>query len=144
MTVKTRLLVGALLSSAVMISSSVYAEVAIVVNKDRTEDSISLQDTKRIFLGKMSSLPSGGRTIAVDQAEGTGARAGFSEKGLGKSESQLKSYWSKKIFSGKGAPPPVMGSDVEIKTWLAENPEGLGYIDSGTVDSSVKVLLLVK
>jgi ABC-type phosphate transport system substrate-binding protein len=117
------------------------AGVAVVANPANGESKLSAKDIKRLFLGKKSTFPGGSRAIVIDQAEGSATRNYFYKKIVKKKPAQLKAYWSKKIFSGKGAPPPSLANDNEVKSWVNQNPEGLGYIDSSAVDGSVKVLL---
>jgi ABC-type phosphate transport system substrate-binding protein len=38
-------------------------------------------------------------------------------------------------------PPKEGGGNTEIKKLVADNPDLIGYIDRGQVDSSVKILL---
>ena len=60
-----------------------------------------------------------------------------------KSEDELKGYWSKLMFSGKGQPPREVGDDAAVKAWVASNPDAIGYIDGKFVDGSVKVLFII-
>lgn len=91
-------------------------------------------------MGKTKSFPDGSQAVPVDQNEGSATRATFNEKVLNKSDSQLKSYWSRLIFTGKGTPPKESGTDAEVKALVANNPNIIGYIDSAAVDASVKVV----
>lgn len=94
----------------------------------------------RIFLGKTSDFPSGDQAIPVDQDEGSATRDAFNNSVLGKNSSQLKAYWSRLIFTGKGTPPKEVGDDAAVKSLVAANPNMIGYIDSSAVDDSVKVV----
>jgi hypothetical protein len=63
-----------------------------------------------------------------------------SESIAGKSAAQMKSHWSKIIFTGRGQPPKTVSSGVEVKKLIAANPQAIGYIERTAVDSSLKVL----
>ncbi len=78
--------------------------------------------------------------LPIDQSEGANARHEFYRKIVNKSESQLKSYWSRLIFTGKGQAPQVVGSNDDVKSIISNNPNLIGYIDSSAVDASVKVI----
>jgi len=82
--------------------------------------------------------------IPVDQNEGSAIRDSFYQKVAKKDAGQMKAYWSKMIFSGKAIPPVASSNDATVKTWVVNNPKGVGYIDSSAVDDTVKVLLTVK
>ena len=56
------------------------------------------------------------------------------------SESQLKSYWSKLVFTGKGQPPRDVQTDAEMIELVAGNPNIIGYVDISSVTDKVKVL----
>jgi hypothetical protein len=59
----------------------------------------------------------------------------------GRSAAQMKAYWSKIIFTGRGQPPQEAANSVEMKKRLIENPAAIGYIEKNLVDSSVRVVL---
>lgn len=93
-----------------------------------------------IFLRKASRFPDGTQAAPIDQTEGSAARDEFYVKATGKSAAQLKAYWSKIIFTGRGQPPPTVANDLEMKKRIRENPDAIGYIDRRLVDSSVRVV----
>lgn len=122
-----------------LVISHASAEVAIVVHPNAKIDALAENDVKRIFLGKMKNFPSGGNVTPVDQSEND-FRGAFYEKVIGKNAAQLKSYWSTLIFSGKGTPPKEIGDGAAVKSWIASNPDAIGYIEASQTDSSVKVV----
>jgi hypothetical protein len=64
----------------------------------------------------------------------------FVSKVVDKDEAQMKSYWSRLIFTGKGVPPKVIESDAEVKDLVARNPDTIGFIDAASADATVKVV----
>jgi ABC-type phosphate transport system substrate-binding protein len=129
--------------SALLISiaaSSAFAETAVIVSAENPNASIDKNLVSKIFLGKTKSFPDGTQALPIDQDEGSSVRQDFNSKILGKSDSQLKSYWSRLIFTGKGTPPSQSGNDAAVKGLIANNPNLIGYIDASAVDSSVKVV----
>jgi hypothetical protein len=77
--------------------------------------------------------------VPIDQAENSTARDEFYLR-VGKSAAQIKAYWSKIIFTGRGQPPPTAPNDIEIRKRIVGNPAAIGYIDRSLVDSTVKVV----
>ena len=116
------------------------AETAVIVSAKNANSVIDADTVSRIFLGKSKSFPDGSDAIPVDQPEESAIRTEFADKVLGKSASQLKAYWSKLVFTGKGEPPKVVESSAKVKALVAENPNLIGYIDAADVDGSVKVV----
>lgn len=123
-----------------MASSIAFADTSVIVSASNPNSAMNQVTVSKIFLGKSKSFPDGSQAIPVDQNEGSAIRESFNSNVLGKSDSQLKSYWSRLIFTGKGTPPKQSGTDAEIKSLVANNPNTIGYIDSSTVDGTVKVV----
>lgn len=131
--IKTVLLLAALLSGAAV------ADIAVVVNPANA-NAVSADDLNRLFLGRASSFADGSKATPLNMAEGTAARDEFDSKVLNRSAAQLKAYWSKLVFTGKGTPPKELADDAAVKAAVAADSGAIGYISSGSVDSSVKVV----
>lgn len=118
------------------------ADVAIIANPAFASDTANAEDVKRLFLGKSRDL-AGADATPVDQKNGTPAWGHFYDSVVGKNASQLRAYWSRLVFTGKGKPPKALGSDVDIVTAVAVDATLIGYVDAGAVTGDVKVLLTV-
>lgn len=129
-----------LVASTLAFTSLSFSEVAVIVSASNANSSIDKGAIAKIFLGKSKSFPDGSQATPVDQNDGSASRDAFNSTVLGKSASQLKSYWSRLIFTGKGTPPKQSGNDAAVKGIVAGNPNIIGYIDSSAVDDSVKVV----
>jgi ABC-type phosphate transport system substrate-binding protein len=123
-----------------VVTVTAIAETSVIVSSNNGNASIDKNTISKIFLGKSKSFPDGSQALPIDQNEGTTAREAFNSNILGKSASQLKSYWSRLIFTGKGTPPKQSGNDSDVKALVSNNPNMIGYIDSSAVDGSVKVV----
>lgn len=120
-------------------SLAVQAEIAVIVNPANTA-TVSTDDVSRLFLGRSSSFTDGSKANAVNLAEGSASRDEFDAKVLNRSAAQLKAYWSKLVFTGKGTPPKELADDAAMKAAVAADPTAIGYISSANVDDSVKVV----
>lgn len=121
----------------------VAADIVVVVHPSNTIDAISKEDSAKIFLGKLKSFTNGKSAIPLDQHEGAEERDSFYSKVARKSDSQLKSYWSRLIFTGKGQPPRSVSNSDAVKAAIAANPNMISYMSGSEVDGSVKVILQV-
>jgi ABC-type phosphate transport system substrate-binding protein len=121
-------------------SGAAPADVVAVMSSHSLVTALSKAQVADIFLGKVNRFPNGTPAIAVDQSEGAPARDEFYATFAGKSPAQIKSYWAKIIFTGRGQPPKTLATAGEIKKLLAADPQAIGYIERGAVDGSVKVL----
>lgn len=139
-----KLLPAVLTSCALGLSLPAGAGVVVVVGASSGVGSLNETDVARVFLGKTKVLPGlNGAAVPVDQGAGSGPRKTFYDKVIKKDESQLRSYWSQLLFTGKGSPPQDVGDSSAVKKLLASNPNLIGYMDSSLVDGSVRVVYRV-
>jgi ABC-type phosphate transport system substrate-binding protein len=117
--------------------------LVVVVNAKNSATTISSEDLKRIYLGKMRDFPKGEPITPIDQDSGSSVRTKFNAKVLEKSEKQLQTYWSVQIFTGKGTPPTIVSNDQEVLQWLTKNPQGIGYISKESLNPSVKAIYTI-
>ena len=123
-----------------MSSAVVKADVVAVVSAKSPIAALDKSQVADIFLGKASRFPNGLQAVPIDQAEGSAVRDEFYGKVVGKTAAQIKAYWSKIIFTGRGQPPPSVSNSIEMKKRISENPAAIGYIDRSMVDDSVRVV----
>lgn len=122
-----------------VLSFGVQADIAVIVNPANA-NVVSADDLNRLFLGRASSFADGSKATPLNLSEGQVARDEFDSKVLNRSSAQLKAYWSKLVFTGKGTPPKEMADDASVKAAVAADPNAIGYISSGSVDGTVKVV----
>jgi ABC-type phosphate transport system substrate-binding protein len=121
-------------------SGVAMADVVVVVSAKSPVGTLSKAQVEDLFLGKTFRFPDGAPAVAIDQAEGSAVRDEFYNKVVGKSAAQIKAYWSKIIFTGRGQPPPSVSNTIELMKRLSVNPAAIGYIDSDLLNDSVKVV----
>jgi ABC-type phosphate transport system substrate-binding protein len=114
-------------------SASADAQVVVVGTKSPTTP-MSRDQVAAAFMGKIAGVE------PLDLAEGNPVREDFYARELGKSAAQLKAYWAKLSFTGKGTPPREYANSAEVKRALAGNPNAIGYIEKAAVDASVRVV----
>ncbi|NVK23675.1 MAG: phosphate ABC transporter substrate-binding protein [Gammaproteobacteria bacterium] len=129
----------ACLLALTLIAPLAQADIAVIVHPSNA-DALDESTISRIFLGKMKSFPGGGQAIPLNQDEGSATTGEFNSKVLNKSGSQLKAYWSKLVFTGKGTPPKAVSTDAEVISLVSSNPNIIGYVDAGAVTGDVKVI----
>ena len=131
-----------LISGLLMLGAahSAMAGVAVVTSSKSSVSSITKQQVAKIFLGKSKNYPNGSKATPIDQDSGK-TRDKFYTDAVKKSDSQLKSYWARLIFTGKGQPPRKVYDDAEVINAISADKSVIGYIDEGSVNSRVKVLL---
>ena len=121
-------------------SQLAFAEVAVIVHPSNA-NALDEAAVSKIFLGREKSFADGKSVVPLSLTENAPASAAFNDAVLKKSSSQLKAYWSKLVFTGKGTPPKEIATDEEMIKLVAANPSVIGYVDASKVDASVKVAM---
>ncbi|MDM8217033.1 phosphate ABC transporter substrate-binding protein [Desulfovibrio piger] len=102
--------------------------VAVAVNPKNPVSSLSKQQVKDIFAGKIANWKQvGGADAPINvyvREDGSGTRETFEEKALDKGTSK--------------ADANVLNSNGAMKTGIARDPDGIGYVGIGHLDASIK------
>jgi ABC-type phosphate transport system substrate-binding protein len=109
------------------------AQIVVIVNPAATAP--TKEQVADIFLGKNQSL------TPFDQVESSPIYADFYKKATGRDVAQIKSTWSRIVFSGKGQSPKQLTDSAAVKKAVAADPKAVGYIDKSALDGSVKAAL---
>lgn len=121
-------------------NSSALAELVVIVNKANNIASMKQSEIARLFLGKSSEFSDGSKAIPINQPLSSATRQQFDSTVLNRSEAQMKSYWSKMMFSGEGSPPVEMNGDLEVLQRVMSDANVIGYVDSSAVNDAVKII----
>src|SRR5438105_3262115 len=125
----TRRLLG-VFAACVLLAAAAGAraeEVVPVVSAKSAITSLNAAQVADIFLGKTNRFPDGTPAVPIDLSEEAPERERFYSQYTGKSPAQVKAYWSKIIFTGRGQPPRQAASGREMRKLVAENPNAIGY-----------------
>lgn len=124
------------ISAALLCASAqaAHAEgIAVVMGPSAAP--MSKDAVANIYLGRTFDLK------PIDAPEGNALRDQFYKKLADRDASQVKSMWSRIVFTGKGQPPIMLPNAAEVKKAVATDAKAIGYIDKSAVDASVKVVL---
>ena len=122
-----------------LFSVATYAEVVVIVHPSNN-NSFTKEEIESLFMVKKSSFADGSKASAYYLSADDVARHQFDEKVLGKSSSQLKAYWSKLVFTGKGTPPPELSNSSDAVAKVAGDASAIAYVDKAAVKEGVKVV----
>lgn len=117
-------------------------ELVVVVSKESKVTKLNKNDIERIFLAKTKRFPNGDRVIAVEN-KNVNNHKDFYSAISNKSITQLRSYWAKLVFSGKGKPPIQINEDKLIK-YIEKNPNAITYISKNSTKDTLKIVYRVK
>lgn len=136
-------ILSALITPMIFVASVSVADIAIIVNPKMEIVQVTSKQVAKVYLGKESRID-GVFVDPIDQDDGETIRGEFYTGVINKTESQLNSYWSRLIFTGKGMPPDRAANDDEVLDIVSDEPSRIGYVDVGSVDERVKVILVIQ
>jgi hypothetical protein len=131
------LLLGAALT---LLAGVAQADVVVVVSARSPIAALTPAEIADVFLGRLTRLPDGTKAVPLDQAEDSPLRAEIYGKLARMSAVQLKAYWSKLIFTGRGRPPRTLASDADVLRAVRANPAAIGYMDRRVADDTVRII----
>lgn len=132
------------LSGVVIPGVTNAGDVIVITHPSVDIEQLSKDDVMRIFLAKSKTYPNEKPAIPVIPKEGSSTRQRFESSVFAKTPMQVKAYWTRLLFTGRGNPPLTLESDEAIKKKVAETPNAIGYIDSASLDDSVRVVFTIQ
>lgn len=125
---------------SVLLSPSLFAQIAVVVHPDNPVADISLSDLKRIYLGKVTSYKSGDAIVLTISQK---LDEVFYELVLDMSVKRVRKHWMKIVFEGAFATPPTAFDDLaELRKFINRNKGAIGFMELSAVDSTLKTLTI--
>jgi hypothetical protein len=120
---------------------SAGADVVAVVSAKSPITTLTKNQVTDIFFGRKRTFPDGSAAVPIDQGEGTAARFEFYTSLAAMSPPQVKAYWARIVFTGRGQSPKIVATDAEAKKALLASTNAIAYIDKRLVDETVRVVL---
>ena len=122
---------------ALILAGTAHAGVSIVAHESVPVDTITQDQAKDLFMGKTSSL--NGKPVSAIHQKGA-VYEEFVKNVLDRSPNQMESYWARLTFTGKGEKLNEVTDDKAVIEFVQSTPNGIGYVDSATDTSGLKVL----
>ena len=125
------------------LTSEYKAETWVITSKNSKLAELTEAQCKLLWLGDLDMI-AGSRIFVVDQFTAVKVRERFYQNVAGMSKQQLQIYWAKKIFANGSFPPESKPNDEEVIKWVQQEKNRIGYINSESFTSEVKILYMVK
>lgn len=124
-----------MLASWLCAGAAAAGDIVVIVNP--MAPGLSKQQLADVYLGRSETY------APIDLAESSPVRADFYQRATGRDLAQVKSTWSRIVFTGRGLPPRELPDAAAVKRAVAANPRAVGYIERAAVDDTVKVVLVL-
>ena len=122
------------LAAALSFASLARADDIVMVMAP-TATAVTKDHVANLYLGRSTDL------TPLDLPESNAIRAVFYKKATDRDSAQVKSVWSRIVFTGQGKPPKEMPDAAAVKKAVAADSKAIGYIAKSDVDASVKIVL---
>lgn len=127
-------------------SAEVRAQILVVSSTKSPLMGLTQSEVKSLFLG--NPIQGGSvdfRPLERPSTEGSPLKATFLDRVMMMKPGEMKAYWSRKIFTGRGTPPPEAKTTEQVREWLEKEPLMVTYVNKEEFDpKSMKLLLEVK
>jgi hypothetical protein len=120
-----------ILTVAAIVQGSILfaADVTIIANPSVSEQNISSEDIKNIFLQTKNSI---GSTHVLPVLHKSGpVEDSFCEKYVGKNDVALQTYYRSLVFTGRAMMPKALDTDKEIIDYGARTKGAIGFVSPG-------------
>jgi len=135
---------GCLLILLLMFSvAKAQAQIVVITHGGNKIHGLTMDELGKIYLGKVKKFSNGKSIHVANQPVASQIRKQFCKKTLNMSADKVDRYWAKRKYIRNVETPRILKSDAAVKSWIGATPNSLGYIDSRSVDSSVKILLIL-
>ncbi|MBU1664072.1 MAG: phosphate ABC transporter substrate-binding protein [Gammaproteobacteria bacterium] len=119
-------------------------DLVVVTGAHSPINHLSREQVADIYMGRVTTLPGGTSALPLDLPASSPEREAFYNEITGKSAAQVRAYWARMSFTGKGIPPKQVRNDADLKKFAGSKPGAIGYLEENALDGSVKVLFTFK
>jgi ABC-type phosphate transport system substrate-binding protein len=118
------------------------SEFKVIVHPQNHLATLSRDFVRAAFLKTVVTWNDGKPIRPIDLPADSPAREFFTREVFKKDVAQLKNYWTQRIFSGTGVPPPQAESPAAAIAYVLANPGALAYLPADVDPSGAKVVPL--
>lgn len=121
-------------------NESLNDDIVVIVSSLNAVKALTHDNVEDIFLGRVQQFPNMQRAVPIEPAEGSAVRERFNMEVLGRTSAQVRTHWSRILFTGRGRPPRSVASNEDMLHAVAADVHAIGYIERRFVDDSVVVV----
>lgn len=142
---KATLPLGALVLALAAGGAQAQEGFKVIAHPGNPGSQIKRETLAAIFMSGLTRWGDGTAVKPVDQSTRSPVRQAFSESVLKQSVLAVQNHWLQQIGAGRGTPPVVKGSDLEVLTYVKSTPGAVGYVAADfAADGGVKLLKVVE
>ena len=120
------------------------ADISVIVSKDSEVRQLSPAEVSNLYLGRGRTSGKFPRFLILERPRDSDVRRRFFKRLTGMDLQQVDTTWARLQFSGEAFPPTPLREDAQVIEALRFYPDAIGYVDSGSLDTSVREILRIK
>ena len=124
----------------------IKSSVAIIVNKDVADTTMTQKDVESTFLGKNTKWSDKSK-VTIFALKSGDVHKTFLEEYMNLTPAKFKSYWKKQVFTGKADAPKDFKDEKEMIESVAKTKGAIGYVSVEFLNKNpdlVKNLIVTK
>ena len=129
---------------ALLLSTSVRADLFVVVNAANPVRNLTTDEVTNLYLARSRTFPTGEYALVFDLPRDHPVRSAFFRTVAQMDLRQVNAYWSRLMFSGQEMPPQALPNEQAVVDVIRRNPSALGYLSSAPAGAGLKVVLHLK
>ncbi len=114
----------------------------IIVHPDNPTASVDAARLREAYLKRTAAWNDGRSIRAIDLSSRHAVREQFGRRVLKKTPTQLRYYWNRQVFSGKGVPPTQVDSPAAAVEYVLRHPGAVAYVPIEADAGEAKVIAL--
>jgi hypothetical protein len=111
-----------------------------IANEKGAPAEIKMSELKSVLMGEKQRWSNGTKVVIALMKTSTPLGTLMSKKVYDMSGDEVKSFWLKISFAGKGDAPKFCNTVEELTSYVSENPGAIGILDKVSDTHDVKVL----
>ena len=119
-------------------------DIVVVVNHSNDVSSLSKKEVIDIYMGRYLSFPNGASASPIDFPTRSVTKQQFYLLLVNQNEQEIKSYWSRLLFSGRAKPPTEADSAAGAIKLVEQKADAIAYIPRDKVTSEMKIVFQFK
>jgi hypothetical protein len=128
-----------LLTSLLLAQAHAEDNIVVVVSASSPVQQLSRANISALYFGTLADNEVADQLRPLDLEDGA-ARDSFYSYLANRSRNQLRAYWSRMVFTGKGKPPRAYTLEA-IRQALRTDPRVIAYLPRGELNDDMRALL---
>jgi len=117
-------------------------DIKVIANPSVKAGSLTVSELRGIYLLERKALTDGSPVEPVLQKAGA-AHEAFFKQYLNRDSEEVRTYYQRLVFTGKGSMPKRFGSDAEVVAYVAQTRGAIGYVSAAADTEGVITLSVV-